>query len=117
MQAQLILPRHSRDRTIGASHTQPRILPAWLLASTGSVTSNSAMLSVITSGGTYSRYNLTGFATVSPGTTGGGEIAETNLAYAKVTTPLELASAVLSFNKGTGIKVIEIMNDLNLGWN
>jgi len=46
-----------------------------------------------------SRYNLTGFATVGPGTTGGGIVAENDPAYAKVTTPLELANALLAFNK------------------
>ena len=61
-----------------------------------------------------SDYNLTGFG---QSTTGGGVIPETDPAYAKVTTPLELANAVLAFNKTGGIKVIEIMNDLDLGWN
>lgn len=74
-------------------------------------------------------YNLTGFAAqpIYPGvptnsasvstTTGGGVIAETDAGYRKVTTPLELAQAVYSANKGQGVKVIEIMNDLDLGWN
>lgn len=63
-----------------------------------------------------SRFNLTGFATVDPGTTGGGVLPVNDPAYAKVTTPLELAQAVRSFNKTGAIKVIEIMNDLDLGW-
>ena len=63
-----------------------------------------------------SAFNLTGFATVGAGTTGGGIIAENDPAYAKVTTPLELANALLAANKTAGaIKVIEIMNDLDLG--
>lgn len=44
-------------------------------------------------------------------------MAENDPAYAKVTTPLELATALLAFNKSGSIKVIEIMNDLDLGWN
>jgi pectate lyase len=75
------------------------------------------------------RYNLTGFAAqpIYPGvptnsaststTTGGGIIAETDAGYRKVTTPMELAQAVYSANKAQGVKVIEIMNDLDLGWN
>jgi hypothetical protein len=60
------------------------------------------------------RFNLVGFGT---GTTGGGTIAETDVAYRKVHTPLEFATAVRDANKHAGaVKVIEIMNDLNLGW-
>ncbi|MDD5010788.1 MAG: hypothetical protein PHQ00_01560 [Phycisphaerae bacterium] len=74
-------------------------------------------------------YNLTGFAAqpLYPGvpsnagstdtTTGGGVIDETDPAYRKVTTPLELAQAIGAANKAQGVKVIEIMNDLDLGWN
>jgi pectate lyase len=74
-------------------------------------------------------YNLTGFAAqpIYPGvpsnsfspstTTGGGEIPETDPTYRKVTTPLELAIAIGAANKAQGVKVIEIMNDLDLGWN
>jgi len=83
----------------------------------GSVTSTGATLTVSTGGGSPSKYNLTGFATVSPGTTGGGVIAETDPAYAKVSTPLQFANAILASNKTGSIKVIEIMNDLNIGWN
>ena len=61
-----------------------------------------------------SAYNLVGFGQA---TTGGGVIPDTDPAYAKVTTPLDLANAVLAFNKTGGVKVIEIMNDLDLGWN
>jgi pectate lyase len=60
-------------------------------------------------------YNLTGFART---TTGGGVIATNDPAYRQVFTPLDLANAVLAANKTAGaVKVIEIMNDLNLGWN
>jgi pectate lyase len=87
--------------------------------SAGSVTSSAATLTVNSgSSGGNAQYNLTGFATVSPGCTGGGVIATTDPAYAQVTTPLQLATAIAAANKTAGsIKVIEIMNDLSLGWN
>nr|WP_223192405.1 family 16 glycoside hydrolase [Paenibacillus sedimenti] len=61
--------------------------------------------------GTLSEYSLTGF---SAGNTGGGSIEETDARYKKVFNATDLAAAL---KKGSGIKVIEIMNDLNLGWN
>src|SRR5581483_1322597 len=86
--------------------------------SAGSVTSNTATLTVTSGGGSNTIYNLTGFATLSPGTTGGGVVADTDPTYFKVTTALELANALVSANKTAGaVKVIEIMNNLNLGWN
>jgi pectate lyase len=54
-------------------------------------------------------YNLTGFAF---GTTGGGVLPPTNPAYAQVFTATDLANAL---NSKT-VKIIEIMNDLNLGY-
>jgi pectate lyase len=84
--------------------------------SVGSVTSTAATLTVGASG-SNTKYNLTGFATIGTGCTGGGVIATTDAGYVQVTTPLELATAMASANKGNGVKVIEIMNDLNLGWN
>jgi pectate lyase len=85
--------------------------------SAGAVTSNPATLTVIAPG-SNARYALAGFATTDGGTTGGGELAETDAAYVKVTTPLELATAIARANKTAGaVKVIEIMNDLDLGWN
>ncbi|AEI39060.1 hypothetical protein [Paenibacillus mucilaginosus] len=57
-------------------------------------------------------YNLTGF---SAGNTGGGSIPETDTArYKKVYNAADLAAAL---KRGSGVKVVEIMNDLNLGWN
>ncbi|GGF68712.1 hypothetical protein GCM10010912_12210 [Paenibacillus albidus] len=57
-------------------------------------------------------YNLSGF---SAGNTGGGIIEESNTAlYKKVYTAADLAVAL---KKNSGYKVIEIMNDLDLGWN
>ncbi len=52
-----------------------------------------------------------GFAS---GTTGGGNLSESSTGYAKVSNATELGKA---FKKGSGIKVIEIMNDIDLGWN
>lgn len=58
-----------------------------------------------------SPYDLTGF---SSGNTGGGQIAETDTArYKKVFTATDLVAAL----KDKNTRVIEIMNDLNLGWN
>jgi pectate lyase len=57
-----------------------------------------------------SDYNLTGFAGA---TTGGGVLADTDPNYAKVFTATDLANALTSKT----VKVIEIMNDLNLGYN
>jgi pectate lyase len=54
-------------------------------------------------------YNLTGFA---QGTTGGGVLPETSSSYAQVYTATDLANAL---NSKT-VKIIEIMNDLNLGY-
>jgi pectate lyase len=58
-----------------------------------------------------SAFNLTGFGRA---TTGGGVIPETDPGYVKVSTPLEFVSA-LADKSGT-IKVIEILNDLDLGY-
>jgi pectate lyase len=82
----------------------------------GSVTSNPAQLTVTTTVPVVnSAYNLTGFGQA---TTGGGVIAETNSAYKKVTNALDLANAILSAYKTAGsVKVIEIMTNLDLGWN
>jgi pectate lyase len=81
----------------------------------GAITSSFATLTVGAPLGELTRYNLVGFG---EGTTGGGVIPEADAAYRKVYTVLELATAVRDANKTAGsVKVIEIMNDLNLGWN
>ena len=84
--------------------------------SVGTATSSAASLAIST--GVVipnSSYNLAGFAFL---TTGGGVIAETNSAYRKVTNALDFANALVSAYKTAGsVKVIEIMNDLDLGWN
>ena len=62
-----------------------------------------------------SDYDLVGFG---QSTTGGGVISDTDPAYRKVYTALDLANALQSAYKTAGsVKVIEIMNDLSLGWN
>ncbi len=88
--------------------------------SVNSITSNPAILTIGTpppaSG--YSKYNLTGFATLGSGTTGGGEIPETHAAYRKCATPLEFVTAIRDSNKtANAVRVIEITANLNLGWN
>ena len=84
--------------------------------SVGTATSSNATLTVTTSVILpNSAYDLTGFG---DGTTGGGVIADTDPAYRKVYTALDLANALVSAYKTAGsVKVIEIMNDLDLGWN
>ena len=79
--------------------------------SLGSATSAVATLTVSTSV-PQSAYNLAGFG---QGTTGGGVLADTDPGYCKVYNAVDLAVA-LNDKKGI-IKVIEIMNDLNLGYN
>jgi pectate lyase len=79
--------------------------------STASVTSVVALLTVSTSAPS-SVFNLVGFG---QDTTGGGVIGETNAGYVKVYNAVDL-SVALSDKKGV-VKVIEIMNDLNLGYN
>jgi len=79
--------------------------------SVGVATSDAAQLTVTpTIPVPLSAYNLVGFA---QGTTGGGVLADTDPNYAKVSTATDLANAL---NSKT-VKVIEIMNDLNLGYN
>jgi pectate lyase len=81
------------------------------------VTSSAATLGILTGGGDSS-FNLYGFATLGSGTTGGGVIPETDVAYRKCATPLEFVTAIRDSNKTAGaVKVIEITADMNLGWN
>jgi pectate lyase len=77
----------------------------------GGMTSSVAVLTVIPAIPVVtSDYNLVGFA---QGTTGGGVLLDTDPNYAKVYTATDFANAL---NSKT-VKVIEIMNDLNLGYN
>jgi pectate lyase len=78
--------------------------------SVGSATSNPAQLTVTTTIPVVnSAYDLVGFGQA---TTGGGMLADTDPNYAKIYTATDLANAL---NSKT-VKVIEIMNDLNLGY-
>ena len=82
----------------------------------GVATSDAAVLTVpATIPIPNSAYNLVGFG---QGTTGGGVVATNDPTYVQVSTPLEFANAIRSANKTVNsVKVIEIMNDLDLGWN
>ncbi len=79
----------------------------------GAVTSAFATLTISAPITDTARFNLVGFG---QGTTGGGVIPETDPAYRKVYTPLQFCQAIYAANKDQGVKVIEIMNDLDLGW-
>jgi pectate lyase len=105
--------------TLSLSNVQTADDGSYTLTATnnvGSATSNPAQLTVTTTVPLVnSAYNLTGFA---QSTTGGGVIATNDLAYVQVYTPLDFANALQSAYKTAGsVKVIEIMNDLSLGWN
>jgi pectate lyase len=67
--------------------------------------------------GSVARYDLEGFAATS--VTGGGNIPDTDARYRKVTTATELVAALRAAKATTAnpVKVIEILNDLNMGWN
>ncbi|HEY5296526.1 MAG TPA: immunoglobulin domain-containing protein [Verrucomicrobiae bacterium] len=76
-----------------------------------SVTSSAAVLTVTTAISVpNTAYNLTGFGQL---TTGGGILPDTDPNYAKVYTATDLANAILSKT----VKIIEIMTNLNLGYN
>jgi pectate lyase len=64
-----------------------------------------------TNPGNLSEYSVTGF---SAGNQGGGDIDESSPYYKKVTNAAELGEAL---KKTSNAKVIEIMNDIDLGWN
>jgi hypothetical protein len=79
--------------------------------SVGSTTSDAVQLTVTPPVPVpNSAYNLVGFG---QGTTGGGVLPDTDPNYAKVFTATDLANALSSKT----VKIIEIMNDLNLGYN
>ncbi len=79
--------------------------------SVGTTTSSTVVLTVTAAIPVVnSAYNLVGFG---QHTTGGGVLADTDPAYAKVYTATDLANAI---NSKT-VRIIEIMNDLNLGYN
>jgi pectate lyase len=67
--------------------------------------------------GNVARYNLEGFA--AGAVSGGGSITESDPRYRKVTTATELVAALRAAKASNAapVKVIEILNDLNMGWN
>jgi pectate lyase len=67
--------------------------------------------------GEVSRYDLEGFA--AGAVTGGGDIPQGDPRYRQVTTATELVAALRAAKASNAnpVKVIEIMNDLNMGWN
>jgi pectate lyase len=62
-------------------------------------------------------YNIDGYAALGTVTTGGGVISEDSPSYRKVTNPAEFLAAITAAKRSLSapVKVIEIMNDLNLG--
>jgi pectate lyase len=87
-------PTHPEDLSQGATPAEPALVA-----------------------GDVSHYNLEGFA-AGP-VTGGGNIPDTDARYRKVTTATELVAALNAAKASSAnpVKVIEIMNDLNMGWN
>lgn len=62
-------------------------------------------------------YDVDGYAALGTPVTGGGVISDDNPAYRKVYTPAEFIAALDAAKRtlASPVKVIEIMNDLNLG--
>jgi pectate lyase len=86
-------PSHADDQSRGATPTEPALLS-----------------------GSVARFNLEGFA-AGP-VTGGGNIPDSDARYRKVTTATEFIAALRAAKASNAnpVKVIEIMNDLNMGW-
>jgi pectate lyase len=105
--------------TLTLTNVQPADDGSYTVVASNAVdtaTSSTAVLTVTTTVSVAnSDYDLVGFG---QNTTGGGVIPDTDPAYRKVYTALDLANALQSAYKTAGsVKVIEIMNDLSLGWN
>ena len=86
-------PTHPEDLSRGATPAEPALV------------------------GDVFRYDLEGYAAGT--VTGGGNISESDARYRKVTTATELVAA-LKDAKASGanpVRVIEILNDLNMGYN
>ncbi|HEU5134008.1 MAG TPA: chitobiase/beta-hexosaminidase C-terminal domain-containing protein [Steroidobacteraceae bacterium] len=66
--------------------------------------------------GSVANYNIEGYAAAA--VTGGGHVADSDPRYRKVTTATELVAALRAARASNAnpVKVIEIMNDLNMGW-
>jgi len=86
-------PSHPDDQSRGATPPEPALI------------------------GGVQRYNLEGYA--AGAVTGGGAVLETDPRYRKVTTATELVAALRAAKASNTepVKVIEIMNDLSMGWN
>jgi pectate lyase len=87
-------PTHPDDQSRGATPAEPSLLP-----------------------GSVANYNIEGFAAAA--VTGGGNIPDTDARYRRVTTATELVAALRAARASNAnpVRVIEIMNDLNMGWN
>jgi pectate lyase len=87
-------PSHPEDLSRGATPPEPALLA-----------------------GSVARYNLEGYA-AGP-VTGGGNIPDSDPRYRRVTTATELVAAIRAARASdpNPVRVIEIMNDLNMGWN
>jgi pectate lyase len=87
-------PSHPDDQSRGATPAEPALLA-----------------------GSVARYNIEGFAAAA--VTGGGDIPVSDPRYRQVTTATELLAALRAARASNPnpVRVIEIMNDLNLGWN
>ena len=100
--------------TLTLTNVQPTDEGSYTVVASNAVstaTSSAAVLTVTTAlPVAYSDYDLVGFG---QNTTGGGLLPDTDPNYAQVYTATDLANAL---NSKT-VKVIEIMNDLNLGYN
>jgi len=87
-------PTHPDDQSRGATPAEPSLLS-----------------------GSVANYNIEGFAAAA--VTGGGSVADTDPRYRKVTTATELVAALRAAraSNASPVRIIEIMNDLNMGWN
>ena len=106
--------------TLTLTNVQPGDEGSYTVTASNTVstaTSSAAVLTVTTTVPVANTdYNLVGFG--QNAITGGGLIPDTDPAYRKVYTALDFANALQSAYKTAGsVKVIEIMNDLSLGWN
>ena len=67
--------------------------------------------------GSVANYNIEGYAAAA--VTGGGNVPVSDARYRQVTTATELVAALRAARASNPnpVRVIEIMNDLNMGWN
>jgi len=102
------------DSSLLIASAQTNDAGAYLVIVSNSIGSATSAVATLTVSSTVllSAYNLTGFGQA---TTGGGVLSDTDAGYRKVYNAVDLAVA-LNDKSGT-VKVIEIMNDLDLGYN